>query len=549
MGYLELFAVVPGLILFLYGIEHFSEEILKVAGDKFRSLLGKLTKTPVRGTVLGALVTSVVQSSTATTVIAVSLVNAGTISFEQSLGVIIGANVGTTITAQLVAFKLTAFAPLFILIGFLLSLAPSRYRFVGRPIFYFGLVFFSLTLISGAIDPFKSDPGLTALLSSLSAPIVALVAGVLFTVVFQSSSVTTGLVVVLAGSGMISLEQSIPILLGANIGTTTTSLLAAAGMSLHAKRAAIAHLLFNLLGAAIFFPFLGTFADIVALTAGSAALQVANAHMIFNVACAVIFIAAIRPFKALVTLLVPGSEEEILYRTKYLNDKLPEDNREAFGLIEKELRHSMDIVLSLFDESIGAVKGLNHVDFRKIEKLESLSDYLDDRIEQSILVISHRKLDEREASHVVLLARISNAVENLGDDGAGIGSRAKSMAETGLRLSPDSIHELEFGYAKLRENIEEARDALPLITAEVSARMRDNDNILRVIINASYRSHLQRLYSQKAYAGTTFVELLSSLEAADYKVREMRKLMEGYRTADPAGLYVLAPQAVVPPKG
>lgn len=124
MGYFELFAVVPGLILFLYGIEHFSEEILKVAGDKFRSLLGKLTKTPARGAVLGALVTSVVQSSTATTVIAISLVNAGTISFAQSLGVIIGANVGTTITAQLVAFRLTAFAPLFILAGFLISLAP-----------------------------------------------------------------------------------------------------------------------------------------------------------------------------------------------------------------------------------------------------------------------------------------------------------------------------------------------------------------------------------------------------------------------------------------
>jgi phosphate:Na+ symporter len=550
MGYLELFAVVPGLILFLYGIEHFSEEILKVAGDRFRSVLRKLTGTPARGAALGAVFTSVVQSSTATTVIAVSLVNAGTISFEQSLGVIFGANVGTTITAQLVAFKLTAFAPLFILIGFLLSLSGTKYKFLGRPIFYFGLVFFSLTLISGAVDPLKSDPNLTALLASFSNPLVALAAGLLFTILFQSSSVTTGLVVVLAGSGMIGLEQSIPILLGANIGTTTTSLFASAGMSLHAKRAAMAHLLFNVLGAVIFFPFLGIFAAIVTHTADSVALQVANAHLIFNLACAIIFIIAIGPFKAMVTRLVPGNEEEILFKTKYLNDKLPEDNREAFHLIEKEIRYSMDIILALFDESLRAVKDRSHIDFQKIEKLESLGDYLDERIEQAILVLSQRKLDEREANHAVLLARVSNAIEQLGDSGAIIGARAKSMADAGMELSPESIDELQAAYGKLRENIEVARDTLPRVSTEISVRMKGNDTALRAIINASYRNHLKRLYRQKAYAGTMFIELLSALESSDYRVREIRKLMEACGIKDTPAVphEAVSPQAVVPPE-
>jgi phosphate:Na+ symporter len=533
MGYLELFAVVPGLILFLYGIEHFSQEILRVAGDRFRSLIGKLTRTPARGAVSGAVVTSIVQSSTATTVIGISLVNAGAISFEQSLGVIIGANVGTTITAQLVAFKLTAFAPAFILAGFLLSLAGGKYRFLGRPVFYFGLVFFSLTLISGAIEPLRSDPYLVAMLSSLSSPLLALAAGLLFTVLVQSSSVTTGLVVVLAGGGLISLEQSIPLLLGANIGTTTTSLFASARMSLHAKRAATAHLLFNVLGAAIFFPFLGTIASAAAQMSDSVALQVANAHLIFNVACAVIFLAAIRPFKALVIRLVPGGEEEILFRTKYLPDVMPGDTAEAFRLVERELKYAMDVIIALFAESINAVKSRERDDFQKIEKLESLSDYLDERIEQAILALSRRKLSEQEAKYAVMLVRVSNAMEQLGDGGGNIGSLARSMAETGLELSPESMDELRVAYGILKENLESARDSLPAISREAYLRMKGNDAALRSIINASYSNHLRRMYSQKAYSGTMFVEMISVIEASNYKVREMRKLMGADMTVAP----------------
>ncbi|CAJ36924.1 Na/Pi cotransporter family protein [Methanocella arvoryzae] len=550
MGYLELFAIIPGLILFLYGIEHFSGEILKVAGERFRSLLGKLTSTPLRGALLGAGVTAIVQSSTATTVIVIGLVNAGTISFEQSLGVIIGANVGATITAQLVAFKLTVFAPVFILIGFLLSIAGRNYKFLGRPIFYFGLVFYSLTLISSAVEPLKSDPGLLALLSSFNDPVIALAAGILFTVLLQSSSVTIGLAVILAGSGLISLDQAIPLMLGANIGTTATGLIVSYGMSLHSKRAAVAHLLCSLLGVAIFIPFLGQFTALVLATSGDAGMQVANAHLIFNVIRAAIFLAAIRPFKALVEWLVPGNEPEILFRTEHLPDRVPDDTVEAFDLIVKELKHSTDLIITLFDESMRTLETPKSGDIQKIEKLESLSDYLDERIERAILEISQRDMGAKEAGQTVLLVRISSAIENLGDAGEDVGSLAKSIDEKGLTLSPESREELMTVYRTLRANLEIIRDSLPAITPAAAEQMKQNDAAMREQINASYRKHMHRLYTQKAYAGTMIVEVLSVLEASNLRAREIRKLIEanGTRLNSAGNGNILPATAVIMPE-
>ncbi len=320
-----LFTIIPGLILFLYGIENFSREIMKIAGERFRTILGKVTANRFSGAFLGALVTATVQSSTATTVIAVGLVDAGMITFAQSIGVIIGANIGTTLTAQLVAFKLTSIAPFFILLGFLLSLFGRQYRFLGKPIFYFGLVFFSLDLISHAIEPLKSDPEIISLFAQLSNVFVAIVAGMIFTVFVQSSSVTTGIVVLLVGSGLLSLEQGIPLVMGANIGTTLTSFLAALKLGLHAKRAAFAHFLFNFGGVLIFIPFLYPFSDFILSFGGEPAQQMANAHLAFNLLAAAIFLILLKPFSKVIDHFVPGKEEEIiLFRPKYLGSVLTE---------------------------------------------------------------------------------------------------------------------------------------------------------------------------------------------------------------------------------
>lgn len=522
------FAIVPGLILFLYGIENFSREILRIAGERFRSILGKVTSNRLSGAFLGALVTATIQSSTATTVIAVGLVDAGIMTFSQSVGVIIGANVGTTVTAQLVAFKLTAIAPFFILLGFLLSLFGKQYRFLGKPIFYFGLVFFGLELISQAIVPFKSDPQIVSLFANFSDVFLAIAAGTLFTVLVQSSSVTTGIVVLLVGTGLLSLGQGIPLVMGANIGTTLTSFLAALKLDLHAKRAAFAHFLFNFGGVLLFIPLLYPFSEFIISLGGEPSQQMANAHLLFNLIAAGIFLALLNPFSRAVERLVPGKEEEILFRPKYLNGDLPDSEADACRIIGMELSYSLEITSRMFEYAHEILVSGRDKKLHKVEKLEALNDYLDDVIGAAILELSRRRLSRRIARRVLLLVHMSNATEQLGDMAKNLAFESSAIAESGLRLSQESLTGFNDAYSRFSKNMSLIARNAPGLNDKDRRTIRHNDRILRDIITSSYKDHLKRLISQKAYAGASFVEVLSVLESSNAKLREIRKLAESY---------------------
>ena len=208
-------AGLTAIILFIFGLENFSAEIEKISGEKFRRFLARATKFPIIGMLIGALVTAVIQSSSATSVIAVGLVNAGVLSFRNSIGLIFGANIGTTITAQLVAFELTAIAPVFIILGFALSFVRSRFAIFGKSIFYFGFVFFSLNLISASLEPLQHEPAFTNYLLRPQNPFLAILIGCLFTAAVQSSSVTTGLAIIFTQQGLLSLENAVPLIIGA----------------------------------------------------------------------------------------------------------------------------------------------------------------------------------------------------------------------------------------------------------------------------------------------------------------------------------------------
>ncbi|NLX47764.1 MAG: Na/Pi cotransporter family protein [Euryarchaeota archaeon] len=523
-----LFAIVPGLILFLYGIENFSKEIINSVGERFRETLGKLTKDRWRGAGFGALLTAMVQSSAATTVIAVSLVNAGTISFASSLGVIVGANIGTTITAQLVAFKLTSFGPLFILVGFVWGLVGGRYKFVGKPLFYFGLVFFGLQLISGSLDPIREDPQIISLISNMDNFLIALLVGVIFTTAVQSSSVTSGLMVVLASSGLLTLEQAIPVLLGANIGSTTTTLFASAKMDLWARRAAIAHLLFNVGGVLIFIPLAGFLATIVVDQTPDVGQQVANAHLIFNVVTAVIFLVLIRPFQKLVMRVVPGEEKEVLFRSKFLTDELPEDNCQAFRLIEKELGHSLEVTKELLDTSFSYLSEGGTKAAQKVSKLESLNDYLDDEIEDAILWMSRRSLKEDEGQRTTLLVRMSNLMERLGDHAEDIGNVATTFREKRRTVPMDQLEALSSVYKILRGNLDLLGQDVLDVDKGTKKAIKSGTAEMNDRINVIYREHLERMMDASVPSDSTLLELLTIMESANEKVRELAAIASVY---------------------
>jgi phosphate:Na+ symporter len=521
-----IFGVIPALILFIYGIEHFSREIQTLAGDKFRNLLGKLTKTPVRGAFLGAVVTSIIQSSSAVTVITVSLVNAGIISFSQSLGIIIGSNIGTTITAQLVAFKLTAFAPFFIIIGFVLTYVRGKYKLFGKPFFYFGLVFYALMLVSMTVEPIKDDPGITMAFAALSNIFIAIAVGIIFTAIVQSSSVTIGLAVVLAQSGLISLHQGIPLILGANIGTCATAFIASANLNLHAKRTSMANLVFKVGGVLFFLPFLLFFERFVEGIGGPVSQQIANAHLIFNVVTAVLFLLGVKYLVQVTKKIVPGDEDEILFSTKYL-DRLPADTTESIGLIKKEITYSMEITLQIYEQSLLLMRKPTKEGFSKLEMLESLNDYLDERIEKAILEVSKRKLTRTEAEKVVLLVQASNAIEQLGDLGQDLGNVSNEHFEKGLEMPVESVEAVEKIYKQFNENLIALITTFPEITQEQFKELKDGEEEIIALVNRQYNEHLKRL-CREDYEGTTFVESISIMETSVSKLREVRKHMEKY---------------------
>lgn len=290
-----LIAAVSAVVLFLYSLQAFSRELQAMGGAGMQAWLARVTTNRWYGFLVGAIATALVQSSSATTALAVALVDAQVISFAGSLAILLGANVGTTATAWLVSMKLTGIGPLFIIAGALVSSLPSKIQALGKAAFYFGLIFFALDLISSELKSLQAQPWFVDTLAQAREPWIALLMGALFTALVQSSSVSTGLAIVLTQHQLIPAEAAIAIVVGANVGSTSTALLSSLQMSANAQATAKANFLFNLAGALAFFPFIPALSDALLPLAGTA---VAAAHLIFNLCvglCFLVFLPYLQP--------------------------------------------------------------------------------------------------------------------------------------------------------------------------------------------------------------------------------------------------------------
>jgi phosphate:Na+ symporter len=302
-----LLAVASAIILFLYGLEEFSREIQRVGGEVLTNWLARLTESRWRGVLLGTVTTAIVQSSSAVTSLTVALVDAGSMSFRSSLGILLGANIGTTSTAWLVSLKLTSIGPFFIVLGALLSAIPTRFKILGRAAFYFGFIFFSLDVASFTMKPLAQNPVFAELLARSSTPLMGVLAGMLITALVQSSSITTGLCILLVQQNVLAATAAIPIVIGSNIGSTATALLASAKMQKTARRVALANLCFNVFGVILFLPFLRQFAETVVEFAGEPGTAVAWAQLIFNVVMVLLVLVCLRIFDRRLALFDTGT--------------------------------------------------------------------------------------------------------------------------------------------------------------------------------------------------------------------------------------------------
>jgi len=316
-----IFGLLGGLALFLIGMERMTEALRLIVGDRARRVLDRLTSNRFVGLFTGAGITAVVQSSSVTTVLIVGFISAGLMTFVQSIPVIIGSNIGTTITAQIIAFNVTTWALGFVAAGFAVSSLAKREsrRTQGVAITGLGLVFFGMVVMGDAMSPLRTYEPFIDAMKALDNPFIAILVGLAFTAFVQSSSATTGVVIVLAAQGLISLEAGIGLVLGANIGTSVTALLAAIGKPRDAQRAAVAHLLFNVIGVIIWLPLVGVLASWVSSVGGGTPREIANAHTIFNVVNALVFLPFVNQFAAFVTRITPDRPQVGAIAPKYVD--------------------------------------------------------------------------------------------------------------------------------------------------------------------------------------------------------------------------------------
>ncbi|GHS96395.1 Na/Pi cotransporter [Synergistales bacterium] len=348
MNIFNIMQATGGVGLFLYGIKLMSESLQFIAGDRMRQLIGTLTSTPLRGLFVGIIVTMLIQSSSGTTVMTISFVNAGIMTLNQAIGVIMGANIGTTVTAQIIAFKADDFALGFVAIGvvFFLFGRSKKQRYIGNGLFGLGLLFLGMRTMNSAMAFLSTNQAIFASLSQY--PILGVLAGTVVTMIVQSSAATIGLTMIMATQGLLTLDAALPIIMGDNIGTTITGVLATIGTNRSAKQTAAAHVLFNVIGAVIFMICLPFYADLVRLTADTISHQIANSHSIFNVGNAILFLPFTKYFARFIRRVIPDDEKELIQGPLYLDKKLiTASPAAAVEAVKDEFMHMGDITLNM----------------------------------------------------------------------------------------------------------------------------------------------------------------------------------------------------------
>ena len=534
--FLLLTGLLGGLALFLYGMGKMSDGMKKTAGSKMRDILGILTKNRVTALAVGAVVTMVIQSSSATTVILVSFVQAGLMSFTQSLGVILGADIGTTITAQLIAFKLTDYALLMVAAGFGMQMISKRSNIknIGEIVLGFGILFYGMKLMSDTMSPLRDYPVFIDVMRQLEHPVTGILAGAIFTALVQSSSASTGVVIVLASQGLISLETGIPIIFGANIGTCVTAGLASINTSREAKRVAIAHVLFKICGVFLFIFWIPQFADLIRLFSEKfsmdTARQIANAHTLFNVSLGLFFLPFTTFFSGLIFKLLPEKEElkSIEIKTKYLDDSAITTPAFAIELARRELSYMAQILGRMLrgviipfisdkkwimneedltdDEKEALIKEIpvrdeRHPAMTLLEALdmrENYIDFLNDRIHEFLIKISQRESSHDQANELYGMISIASDMESIGDlIHRNMLKLIEKKNELDQDFSVEGKEELMIYHSKVCNQIDRLAEAFEERNVEKAIKIMSRERIY-LDLEAQYRvKHLERVRHQR----------------------------------------------------
>ncbi|MEW8297542.1 MAG: Na/Pi cotransporter family protein [Candidatus Thiodiazotropha sp.] len=534
-----------GLALFLFGMEQMADALKAVAGDRMKNILAKLTTNRLMGAVTGAFVTAVIQSSSVTTVLVVGFITAGLMSLSQSIGVIMGANIGTTITAQIVAFKVTKAALLMIGVGFAMLFAAKqeRIKHYGAMLMGLGLVFFGMSIMSDGMKPLRSYQPFLDLMISMENPLVGILVAAGFTGLIQSSSATTGIVIVMASQGFITLPAGIALAFGANIGTCVTAMLASIGKPREAVRAAIVHVIFNVAGVVLWLAFIPQLAEVVTLISpshpelsGIARLgaetprQIANAHTIFNLANTLIFIGLTVQFARLVEWLIPDrllEEEGLAVSAKYLDDELLATPSLALDRVRLEVLHMGERVMEMVDKIMPAILTGDHKSLDDVAMLDDEVDILYEQIIDYLGKISKQSMTDTQTEEFLSLMAAVGDLENIGDTiETNMVALGHERIDHGFSISDPTKDVLNGFHKVVKKSVDGAVQAVSQLNTQVAQsviEMKDEINRMAASAAVHQASRLVAEEPNRIAAYTTEVDIIEKQKRIYYFAKRMAK--------------------------
>lgn len=526
------FGLAGGLAMFLFGMNSMSDALQKAAGERMKQILSFLTKNPIMGALAGALVTAVLQSSSATTVMVIGFVSAGLMTLPQGISVIFGANIGTTMTAQLMAFKISDYIYPIIFIGFLVYfIAKSeKAKNIGMVIFSFGLLFEGIEIMGSVMKPLAGSAVFTDLMGRVSEiPALGVLLGAAMTLVVQSSSATIAVLQNFASqpaadgvTSVIGLAGAIPILLGDNIGTTITALLASIGQSKAAKRTAISHSIFNITGSIVFACLIRPFAAFITYISPSGnevdviARQIANAHTCFNIVCTLIWLPLLPVMVKLVTTIIPGKDKlpQTDCKPKFLDEKLLEQPVAAMYLLSQEIGRCADMASDMLNTAKAALRGKAE-DFHNYEvKSNQVRNLRNDINDYTAKLLSSGVLTESQSEQTAGLLYVSNNIDRMTEYSQRVTQMVQQVYQSGRKLSASAEQELNECYDTAHDLFDRAVDSVRYGDADMAQQVLTDKKKLRKAQKRFNKAHMARVKAGKCEANLTadFSAILYGLE-------------------------------------
>ncbi len=531
-----LFAFVGGVGLFLFGLRFMSDGLQTLAGDRMRTILEKGTRNPVRGVFTGMAVTALIQSSSATTVLVVGLVNAELLTLRQAIGVVMGANIGTTLTVYIIGFNLAAYALPILGVGALIHLfsKTKKNQVIGQTLLGFGILFFGMAVMGDGVKPLKDLDFFTSLMTSIdNNSLVGVGIGVLMTGIIQSSAATIGVMQQLSYQGAMTYHQAVPILFGDNIGTTVTALLSGIGTSVAARRTALTHTMFNLMGTMIFLPLflVGFFEKMViwftnylfVFLPGSTGtwealnikLQIAQTHAVFNISNTIIQLPFVAVLAYVVTRLIPDKPAiEDPYRPKFIDRRFLNNPSVALAQAKREMLHMASMAGEAFSHAIDYFNDRQEASMEKVHILEDAIDRLEREITDYVVLISRKQLSKAESTTVNVILQSLNDIERIGDHCENIIEQGVYAEKNQVSFSGEAQEEMKNFIEITTKALQLAYQALEYDDKSVAKEVLPLEGKLDELMEIYRKAHIRRLNEGKCNGsnGAVFLDMLTNLE-------------------------------------